>query len=104
MGGSRRVNVSPRVAGRIATDFPGARGGQVAEILSALDLGRGTPDGDERLCAAILVLANGDTDRLLDAAAGAETDWRDVLVAAGMADDDWRERVDEALGPRSAGS
>jgi hypothetical protein len=41
---------------------------------------------------------------LLRAVVEAETDWRDVLVAADLAGDDWARRVDELLaGPADDG-
>jgi hypothetical protein len=48
----------------------------------------------ERIQAAVVLLAGGDSRRFLSAA-----DWRDVLVAAGLAGADWRDRLAVALGP-----
>lgn len=68
------------------------------EILTSLELpGRRSPDGDERICGAVLIVADGDLDRLVEAAAEAEVDWRDVLVPAGLEHDDWREQLARAL-------
>jgi hypothetical protein len=70
------------------------------ELLTALDPPlHHSPDGDERICGAILIVADGDIDRLVDAAAEAELDWRDVLVRAGLEHDDWREELAGALAP-----
>jgi len=97
------MDVSPRVADYIAHAFRGPRAAEVVGLLASLDLpGRSTPDGDERVCAAVVAIADGDVDRLIAAVIKAEVDWRDVLVSAGLANDDWRERLDQMLGPSSA--
>jgi hypothetical protein len=41
----------------------------------------------ERVQCAALKLSEGRVDRLYDAIALAQTDWRDLLVAAGFAED-----------------
>ncbi|TFG69078.1 MAG: hypothetical protein E4H24_01765 [Thermomicrobiales bacterium] len=93
------MNISPRVADRVARDFLGKRTSQVLELLSSLDLGGTSIEGDERICGAILIIADGDLDRLINAAAEAEIDWRDVLVLAGLENEDWPQRLDDVLGP-----
>jgi hypothetical protein len=85
------------MADRIAHDFRGRRASQVMELLSSLDLGGSSPEGDERICGAILLVADGDVDRLVSAVALAEVDWRDMLVSAGLENADWRKRLDDAL-------
>lgn len=57
----------------------------------------GSPEGDERVQAAVILLSDGDTQRFLEALTMAQTDWRDVLVAAQLADDDWPDRLNAAL-------
>lgn len=57
-----------------------------------------TPDGIERVQAAVVLLSGGNSQRFLQAAALAVADWRDVLVAAQLADDDWRAQLNDALG------
>lgn len=94
------MELSPRIADRIARDFRGRRASQVIALLATLDLPlHHSPDGDERVFGAILIVANGDIDRLVAAAADGERDWRDVLVAAGLENDDWPERLADALAP-----
>lgn len=46
-----------------------------------------TPTSSERIRFAVLKMSAGDLDRLVDAIALAQVDWRDVLVAAGFGDD-----------------
>ncbi|HEV2398590.1 MAG TPA: hypothetical protein VGS27_16720 [Candidatus Sulfotelmatobacter sp.] len=49
-------------------------------------LGTETPEGLERFRFAVLKLSQGRMDKLRDAVKLANTDWRDLLVAAGFAD------------------
>jgi hypothetical protein len=66
----------------------------VLDLLGAIDLRPDhSPEGDERIYAAILKIADRDADRLLEAISLAEANWRDVLVGAGFENDDWRLRV-----------
>jgi hypothetical protein len=94
------MDLSPRIAARVGRDFRGGRTGQATYLLENLSLGSMTPRGFERICGAILIVADGDLDRLLRAAYDAEMDWRDVLVAAGLENDDWPARLDAALAGR----
>lgn len=92
------MELSPRILAQIARDFPGSRGSQVVELLTALDLPlHRSPEGDERICGAILIFADGDIDQVLEAAALAELDWRDLLVSAGVEHDDWRTKLTASL-------
>lgn len=91
------MDVPPRVAERIARDFEPARRPEVLRLIESLAITTRTSEGAERIGGAILIVARADIDRLVEAAALAEADWRDVLVAAGLQHDDWRARLDEAL-------
>lgn len=82
---------SSRLARRIRLDFPGSD--DALALVEQLDV-------DERVQAAVVLWASGDSARLADAAALVQLDWRDALVRAGLADDDWVERLDAALGLR----
>ena len=57
-----------------------------------------TEAGRERVQAAVVLVAGGNYFDFERAAREAESDWRDVLVAAGLANEDWPERLDEQLG------
>ncbi len=46
-----------------------------------------TPEGLECIRFAALKISEGELEKLVDAIAEAQTDWRDVLVRAGFADD-----------------
>lgn len=92
------MELSPRIVAKVSRDFPGQRASEVMDILRSLDPPlHHSPDGDDRLFGAILILADGDVDRLLGAAALAEADWRDLFVAAGLELDDWPAKLDAAL-------
>lgn len=56
-----------------------------------------TAEGTERIQAAIVLLADGNIERFLDAVVMAQGDWRDVLVAADLAQEGWAERLNTAL-------
>ena len=92
------MDVSQRIAGRIARDFRGEHATQAVDLLSSLEIGATSAEAAERICGALLIIAGGDEDRLVEAAVSAEIDWRDVLVRAGLEHDDWRARLDFALG------
>lgn len=58
----------------------------------------------ERVQAAAVLWAAGDAERLLDALALADVDWRDTLMrtygtAYDLASGDWEARLDAVLGP-----
>ncbi|WP_433788781.1 hypothetical protein [Actinoplanes sp. CA-252034] len=54
-------------------------------------------EGIERIQAAVLLVADGDSHRFLQALAMAQRDWRDVLVAADLAHENWPDRLQVAL-------
>lgn len=72
--------------------FPPTQQDEVAAILQNQCgndlpfLGKETPEGLERFRFAALKLSRGSVDKLRDAVRLANTDWRDLLVAAGFAD------------------
>ena len=87
--------VEDRLKRRIQNDFPAP--GSADEIIRLV----GEASESERIQAAIVFSARGDLDRLRQAIALTEMDWRDTLVAGGLEHNDWRERLDFALGPAS---
>jgi hypothetical protein len=92
------VSLSERTVERLAALFDGEEQLRVRALLEEqcgdnLPLWRdATPVGLERIRFAVLELSGGAIGKLLDALARAQTDWRDVLVAAGFA-----ERIDAHL-------
>lgn len=93
------MEISPRVDAYIKKNFPPDESEMLREELSALDgivLGHGS-EFEERIAAAILICIKEDfyiLDRII---AAAESDWRDVLFAAGLENRDWRLGVDALL-------
>jgi hypothetical protein len=104
-------DLSPRLLLRIRSQF--AAPGSADEIVKLLrqmviDLAgddpgtnRGWHDWGERLCGAVILLANGDSPLLIREIAEARTDWRDVLMAADLGDSNWPARLDALFGPPS---
>jgi hypothetical protein len=93
--------VSPRLETKVRRDFPAAPAARALHRLATLQLPLAEQQSLERIQAAVVLLAAGDLYRLERAATIAETDWRDVLVAAGLANLDWPAMLDDALGPDS---
>jgi hypothetical protein len=86
-----------RLLDRIRRDFSPREAEAVIALLDELDDHDGDEIGLERVQAAVVILARGDSRRFLAAAALATRDWRDVLVAAGLHHEDWQDRLTEAL-------
>ncbi len=86
----------------IARLFPPEKQEEVTHLLKE-DCGTALPGTDNaspeffvRVQCAALKLSEGRIDKLYDAIALAQTDWRDLLVSAGFAEDtqaheDWKE-------------
>jgi hypothetical protein len=94
------ADTQSRLERRIRRDFPepGSAHG-VLQLLAGLPR---TAGYDERVQAAIVLLADRDIGRLHRALDLAAKDWRDLLVAAGLADEDWPDKLDRELGPDTA--
>ncbi len=92
---------APSVQSHIARLFPPEEQEEVTRLLQE-DCGTALPGTDnasaeslERIQCAALRLSEGRMDKLYDAIALGQTDWRDLLVAAGFAEDprahkDWK--------------
>lgn len=89
-----------RLARRVKNDF----GADAELVLAALSELSDVPGVNERVQAAVVMLAKGDLGRLDRQLQEARIDWRDVLVAAGLAHEDWPERLDDYLGSNGAGA
>lgn len=102
--------ITDRLRRRVECDFPepsGAAG--VMHLLRESTDAIGehwalaqSPEGVERLHAAMILGARGSIPRLQQAVALAALDWRDLLVGAGLGNEDWQTRLDEELGPVEA--
>ncbi len=87
------AGVTARLRRRIERDF--ALQGNAEEVEWIVSQARDS----ERIQAAIVLLAAGDLERLLDAVDLALIDSRDLLVAAELAHEGWALRLDACLGP-----
>lgn len=93
------MNLTARTLSRLERDFKASEQDRARYVIESVDIGDDEAQGSERIQAAMLMLANGNLDRLVEAAALTETDWRDLLVNADLADDDWRPKADAHLTP-----
>jgi hypothetical protein len=92
--------VSRRLEAKVRNDFSPEAAEDALRRLAALNLGlSGEQQSRERIQAAIVLLATGDSDRFDHHAELAEADWRDVLVFSGLGGEDWPVRLDDELGP-----
>jgi lipase chaperone LimK len=91
------MNLTARILSRLERDFKASERDRARYIIESVDIGDDETEGSERIQTAMLMLANGNLDRLLEAAVLTETDWRDLLVDADLADDDWRPKADAYL-------
>ena len=97
------IPLTPRLAAKVQHDFAVSDRSGVIAALERVDLGSWkssrSPDGRERILAAVLVLTRGDPDRLQTSIGIAEGDWRDALIWAELAQPDWPQRLEVLLGP-----
>ena len=91
--------VSRRLEARVRSDFSPAEADAALRRLEALNLALAEKQSLERIQAAVVLLADGDPEKLERCARLAEVDWRDVLVFSGLGNGDWPARIDEELGP-----
>lgn len=97
---TRHTGVVTRTSGRLARRVRSDFGGGATAVVGLLD----ECPHSERVQAAAVIWSEGQHDRLLDALALADRDWRDTLMrthgtAYDLAADGWEARLDDALGP-----
>jgi hypothetical protein len=91
--------VSRRLERRVRSDFSPTEAEAVLARLGTLQLRLDrSPEETERIQGAVLLLAAGDSERFIDAAASAELDWRDVLLWSGLGEESWPERLNAEFG------
>jgi hypothetical protein len=86
------MRIFPPVEEKIRATFPA----QEAEIAISALSGMTTPPLDKewmttraRVQVAIFISSQAHLERLLAGVAGAEIDWRDILVSGGLAESNW---------------
>ncbi|MFI1563925.1 hypothetical protein ACH4ZX_12850 [Streptomyces sp. NPDC020490] len=89
--------ITSRIAARLEAQY-GAEASSVASLLEEAEVRVLRESAEERITAAVVILADGSVDKLLSAIELMETDWRDLLVAAELAHADWRSRLDDVFG------
>lgn len=91
------MQVNQRLSRKIEQDFP-AESATVISMLHDVEntFGRET---DERILAAVVIVAGGDIDRFFMALELMEQDWRDLLMEADLGWGDWKSRMDAFLDP-----
>jgi hypothetical protein len=90
--------VSRRLEAKVRSDFSAAEADDALRRLAALNLAGAEEQSRERIEAAIVLLAKGNSFLFDYNVRVAETDWRDVLVFSGLGDEGWPARLDEELG------
>lgn len=90
--------VTSRIAATISDQY-GVEADSVASLLEEAELRAFHEIAEERITAAVVILANGSVDKLLDAIELMETDWRDLLIAAELAHVNWPSTLDDIFGP-----
>jgi hypothetical protein len=100
--------VSERLLRRIRTDFPEpASAEKIARRLAELAVldtphqAWATSETRERIQAAIIVKAHGDTTEFEAAYRLATIDFRDLLMGSGLEHEDWPQRLLDELGPHA---
>jgi hypothetical protein len=95
--------ITQRLEARVRRDFGPADADVVLALLAEIgpDLVGLQEDLEqtERVLAAIVLVADGNSQRFLSAAESARRDWRNVLMGAELGNEGWRNRLAEVLGP-----
>ncbi|MFD5652972.1 hypothetical protein [Streptomyces sp. NPDC127039] len=89
--------ITSRIAAKLETQY----GAEVSSVYSLLNEAEGRifhEAAEEKITAAVVILADGSVDKLLDAIELMETDWRDLLIAAELAHAGWPSRLDDIFG------
>jgi triosephosphate isomerase len=91
--------ITSRIAARIEEQY-GDDASSVCVLLEEAEVRVFHEAAIERITAAVVILAGGSVDKLLDAIRLMEADWRDLLVASGLAHADWPSDLDDIFGAR----
>ncbi|MEU5166635.1 hypothetical protein [Streptomyces mutomycini] len=91
------------ITSRIAAKLEGQYGVEASSVSSLLEEAEGRvfrEAVEEKITAAVVILADGSVDKLIGAIELMEADWRDLLIAAELAYADWPSRLDDIFGKR----
>lgn len=89
--------LTARLRRHVELAFPPASVARVVATLQAWRIPYEDSPPGERLVGAVVLLADGDPDRLSTGLEIAARDWRDLLVAAGLENADWSHALDRRL-------
>jgi hypothetical protein len=89
--------ITSRIAARLEGQY-GAEASSVSSLLEEAEVRVFHEAAEEKITAAVVILADGSVDKLLGAIELMETDWRDLLIAAELANADWPSRLDDIFG------
>ncbi|MFJ5049746.1 hypothetical protein [Streptomyces sp. NPDC088719] len=89
--------ITSRIADRIEGQY-GVDAGLIFSLLEEAERGVFNEAAEEKVTAAVVIVANGSVDKLLDAIELMEVDWRDLLIAADLACTDWPSRLNDIFG------
>ncbi|MFC9055140.1 hypothetical protein [Streptomyces anthocyanicus] len=89
------------ITSRIAAKLEGQYGAEASTAATLLEEAEGRmfhEAAEEKITAAVVILADGNVDKFLGAIELMETDWRDLLIAAELAHADWPSKLDDIFG------
>ncbi|MES9525924.1 hypothetical protein [Streptomyces capoamus] len=89
--------ITSRIFARLEKQY-GAEASSVSSLLEEAEYRVFHEAAEEKITAAVVILADGSVDTLLGAIELMETDWRDLLNAADLAHVDWPSRLGDIFG------
>ncbi|MFF3663281.1 hypothetical protein [Streptomyces olivochromogenes] len=89
--------ITSRIAARLEEQY-GTEASSVSSLLEEVEVRVFHEAAEEKITAAVVILADGSVDKLLGAIELMETDWRDLLIAADLARADWSASLDDIFG------
>jgi hypothetical protein len=91
--------VTPRVERYVRRHFEETDAELVLDALREWRISYEAEPPNERLIAAVVLVADGRLEGVDEGFRLAELDWRDLLVAADLANEDWRSVLSSLMGP-----
>ncbi|MFG2869531.1 hypothetical protein [Streptomyces sp. NPDC048338] len=89
--------ITSRIAARIEDQY-GVEANSVSSLLKEAEEKVFHEAAEEKITAAVIILADGNVGKLIDAIELMETDWRDLLIAAELAHADWPSTLNDIFG------
>ncbi|MFJ7415613.1 hypothetical protein ACIQWZ_33145 [Streptomyces sp. NPDC098077] len=89
--------ITSRIADKLEGQY-GVDAGLIFSLLEEAERRVFNEAAEEKVTAAVVIVADGSADKLLDAIELMEADWRDLLIAADLACADWPARLNDVFG------